>query len=109
MYHSAHNAGPTLLGKGLSLKYSRGEHSFMSINPDNVIKEWDTFSGELLHEQKLRCGKMSCFKSFAAEENLTYKVRNGFGTCSQPKLGGTIIGTWDGAVKLRWLCSDNSK
>jgi WD40 repeat protein len=104
MNHSGHNAGPTLLGKGVNMKPSRGEHSFISVNTDNIIKEWDTFSGNLLHEHTLRCGKMSCFKSFTAEENLTYKVRNSYGTDTQLKLGGTITGTWDGAVKLQWLC-----
>mmetsp|Transcript_11585 Transcript_11585/g.21665 ORF Transcript_11585/g.21665 Transcript_11585/m.21665 type:complete len:2225 (+) Transcript_11585:70-6744(+) len=104
MCHSVHNVGPTLLGRGLSLKNSRSEDSVMSANPDNVIKEWDTYSGRLLQEHNLRCGKMSCFKTFAAEENLTYKMKNDYGADTQMKLGGTITGTWDGAVKLRWLC-----
>jgi WD40 repeat protein len=99
MYHSTCNSGPTMLARGVHDRQdNEGRRSIISVNADNVIKEWDMLQGNLLHEDKLQCGKVSSFKTFTSGENFKYRATND----SQFRMSGMIAATWDGAVKLRY-------
>jgi len=77
----------------------------MSVGVDNIIKQWDALNGDLLDEHRISSrSKVSCFKSFAAGENLFRGQTDRDGVIASLKLGGTITTSWDGTVRLRRLC-----
>jgi len=99
MTHIGQSAGPVFLQKGISVRNAHEGRSIMSATVDNKIKEWDPLSGNLLTEHKVRCGnKMSCFKTFSAEECLISNKHY-----AGDRLGGTITAAWDGTIRIRQL------
>jgi WD40 repeat protein len=102
MVHVGQVSGPVLLRKGLSGRTPNDCQSIMSATIDDRIKEWNPLSGDLITEHKIRCGnKMSCFKTFSADECLTTNTHY-----AGDRLGGTITASWDGSVRIRQLFVD---
>jgi WD40 repeat protein len=105
MCHANQSSGPVHLGRGVGTKFGQGERSVMSVGVDNIIKQWDALNGDLLDEHRISSrSKVSCFKSFAAGENLIRGQTDRDGVIASLKLGGTITTSWDGTVRLRRLC-----
>jgi WD40 repeat protein len=119
-------SGPVLLRKGIGTNGRKPWETVLSANVNGCVKEWDSMSGELVHNvttsqshsqnkhsQNQHLNSISCFESFCAED----WIRMGTQTHHRGKEegfvrggggGGTITASFDGTVRLREFSSSPS-